>query len=112
MDLGRRHRTGARSSQLVEPSFLAPRRRSPDGNATGSRGIGLGPLAGSGADASLQPGLPALFLARLVRLRLRLAGRYGLLQFRYHFPRHEAGGAIERAGELDGTPRRDLSARV
>ena len=44
-------------------------------------GARLGPLARSRSVAPLQQGLPPVRLARLVRLRLRLIRRHGLLQF-------------------------------
>ncbi len=82
MDRRRSHRRGTPSPQLVEPAVLAAGDRAAGGGAAGARGIGLEPLARARGGASLQPCLPAVRVARLVRFRLRFVRRYGVLQFR------------------------------
>src|SRR5208282_2109468 len=110
MDLGWRHRAGAGGYELVEPSLLAARTRTPEGSRSRARRFRLGPVAWPGAGTSFQPRLLAVCVARVVRLRLRLFGRYGFLQLRHDFSRLEAGGARECGGEFHGALRRDLSA--
>ena len=73
---------GARSAQLVQPALLAAGHRTAHGGAAGSRRPRLEYVAGPRARASVQSRLSAVCLARLVRFRLRIVWRYGLLQFR------------------------------
>ncbi len=72
----------------------------PKETRSGARRSGLGPLARSGAGTAFQPRLPALCLARVERLRLWRAGRYGFLQFRHDFSRFEVGSAGECGSEF------------
>src|SRR5208283_3614355 len=110
MGLGWRHWAGAGGHELVEPSLLAARPGTPEGSRSRARGIGLEPVAWPSAGASIQLRLLAVCVARLVRLRLRLLGRHGFLQFRHHLSRVEAGGARERGSEFHRALRRDLPA--
>jgi hypothetical protein len=83
----------ARSDQLVKPAVLAAGDRTPCRNSPGARGTELGTVAGAFASPPVSSGLSAVCMARLVRLRLRCAGRHGLLQLRHYLPGVEAGGA-------------------
>src|SRR5208282_5093765 len=110
MDLGWRHWAGAGGHELVEPSLLAARSRTPKGSRSSARRFRLGPVAWPGAGTSFQPRLLAFCVARVVRLRLWLFGRHGFLQFRHNFSRPEAGGARQRGSEFQRALRRDLPA--
>ena len=68
------HRPRARVGELVEPALLGAGGGAPERYGSGARRFGLEPLARPGAGAPLQPRLPSLCLARLVRLRLRRPG--------------------------------------
>src|ERR1700757_4825505 len=103
MDLGRSHRAGAGSPELVEPTFLATRRGPPERSRSGTRGFGLEHVAWSGVGTSLQPRILAVCVAGLVRLRMWRVGRHGFLQLRYNFSRVEAGGAGKRGSKLERT---------
>ena len=78
MDMGRNHWRGARGTLLDRPPHLAPRSDEAVGYASLSRHIGLESLYRTGRDASLSSLLYAVELARMVRLRHRRTGRYGL----------------------------------
>ncbi len=66
--------------QLVQPAVLAAGGRASQRDGAGPRRSRLGSVARPGSGASLQSCILALRLARVDRLRLRLARRYGLLQ--------------------------------
>src|ERR1700759_1955617 len=112
MDLGGGDWSGARSGELVKPTILAARAGASERHAAGSGWTGLEPMARASAGASVQSGVSAVFVARMVGLRVRRAGRYGIVQFRHDLSRAETGSTGECGSELHGPVRRDLSHGV
>ncbi len=82
----------------------------PKGVAARARRPRLGPVAGSGARAAVQPCLPAVCVARLERFRRGLDRRHGQLQFRHDVPRAQTDGAHQRRGQFNAALPGDVSA--
>ena len=82
----------------------------PQGHAARAGDARLGFVARPGAAAALQPGLPAVRLARVVGLRDGRAGRHRLPRDGPGVSRTEARRAAERAGRFHSRERGDLPA--
>ena len=109
-DLGRRDRQCARSARLDRPSLqrplqrvLAAGHRAAERYAPGAVHIGLGYVARARARASLQPGVPAIQMARVVGFRHRRAWRHRLPLARCGVPRAATRRGAAARGAAAGT---------
>src|SRR5947209_15573737 len=112
MDLRWRDWQGARGAQLVEPSVLAAGGGAAQRGGAGARGLRLGHVAGPCSGTAVQQSLSSVCVAWLVRLRLWLVRRYGLLQLRRAVQSSEPHPAHEGSVQQHRIISRDLPEGV
>ena len=120
VDLGRRHRRGARGALLGRLESVRERAGTSAGHAGGARGLQLGHVARAPRVPAVSPGVRALRLARLLGLRRRgLAGSRdpppgpGLQRARAGHPRDGGSHGLRPRGQRGLLRRhaRDLALR-